>query len=169
LENSTDRITHGVDLSFSNRKKEFFDATIGARLSHNKTTYSESEMLNQTYLNQRYYAEATVYPNKKWEFGSKFRYSVYSNENFGGEQVVPLWEASISRYLLKNNRGKLTLFAFDILNQNLGVRRTSELNYLEQQRISTLQRYVMLTFAYSIQGFGGQAGGITIDVRGRED
>lgn len=166
LENSTDRITHGVDLSFSNRKKEFFDATIGARLSHNKTTYSEAEALNQTYLNQRYYAEATVYPNKKWEFGSKFRYSVYSNENFGGEQVVPLWEASISRYLLKNNRGKLTLSAFDILNKNLGVRRNSELNYVEQQRINTMQRYVMLTFAYSIQGFGGQAGGITIDIRG---
>ncbi len=169
LENSTDRITNGVDLSFSNRKKEFFDATIGARLSHNRTTYSAAEMLNQTYFNQRYYAEATVYPTKKWEFGSKFRYSVYSNENFGGEQVVPLWEASISRYLLKNNRGKLTLSAFDILNKNLGVRRNSELNYLEQQRINTLQRYVMLTFAYSIQGFGGQSGGITIDVRGNED
>ncbi|MBI5914743.1 MAG: TonB-dependent receptor [Bacteroidetes bacterium] len=169
LENSTDRITNGVDLSFSNRKKEKVDATIGARLSHNRTTYSESEALNQTYLNRRYYAEATVYPNKKWEFGSKFRYTVYSDENFGGEQVVPLWEASLSRYLLKNNRGKLTLSAFDILNKNLGVRRNSELNYLEQQRINTLQRYVMLTFAYSIQGFGGQAGGITIDVRGSED
>ncbi|MBK8563107.1 MAG: outer membrane beta-barrel protein [Saprospiraceae bacterium] len=168
VENSTDRTTHSLDLSFSNRKKEFFDATIGARLIHNRTTYSAAEALNQTYLNQRYYAEATVYPNKKWEFASKFRYSVYSNENFGGQQVVPLWEASISRYLLKNNRGKLTLSAFDILNQNLGVRRNSELNYLEQQRINTLQRYVMLTFAYSIQGFGKE-GGITIDVRGPED
>lgn len=168
LENSTTRTTNSLDLSFSNRKKEFFDANIGVRMSHNKTTYSEAEALNQTYLNMRYYAEATVYPNKKWEFGSKFRYSVYSNENFGGQQVVPLWEASISRYLLKNNRGKLTLSAFDMLNQNLGVRRTSELNYLEQQRINTLQRYVMLTFSYSIQGFGKQ-GGITIDVRGPED
>jgi hypothetical protein len=168
LENSTDRITNGFDLSFSNRKKEFFDASVGVRMSHNKTTYSEAEGLNQIYLNQRYYAETTVYPHKKWEFGSKFRYSVYSNENFGGQQVVPLWEASISRYLLKNNRGKLTLSVFDILNKNLGIRRNSELNYLEQQRINTLQRYVMLTFAYSIQGFGKE-GGITIDVRGRED
>ncbi|MCC6726205.1 MAG: TonB-dependent receptor [Saprospiraceae bacterium] len=168
LENSTTRTTHSLDLSFSNRKKAFFDATIGARLIHNRTTYSEAEALNQTYLNQRYYAEATVYPNKKWEFASKFRYSVYSNENFGGQQVVPLWEASISRYLLKNNRGKLTLSAFDILNKNLGIRRNSELNYLEQQRINTLQRFVMLTFAYSIQGFGKE-GGITIDVRGREE
>ncbi len=169
VENSTDRSSNSIDLSFSNRKKEHFDATIGLRMSHNRTTYSEAAALNQTYLNQRYYAEATIYPNKQWEFASKFRYTVFSNENFGGEQVVPLWEASISRYLLKNNRGKLTLSAFDILNKNLGVRRISELNYLEQQRINALQRYVMLTFAYSIQGFGGQAGGITIDVRGSED
>lgn len=168
LENNTDRISNGIDLSFSNRKRTVIDATIGARLSHNKTTYSEAEALNQTYFNRRYYAEATVYPNKKWEFGSRFRYNVYSDENFGGEQVVPLWEASISRYLLKNNRGKLTLSAFDILNKNLGIRRTSELNYLEEQRIRSLGRYVMLTFAYSIQGFGKESG-ITIDVRGRED
>jgi hypothetical protein len=168
LENNTDRLTNSLDLSFSNRKKEKFEATIGARLSHNRTTYSDAEALNQTYLNRRYYAEATVYPNTKWEFGSKFRYSVYSDVNFGSEQVVPLWEASISRYLLKNNRGKLTLSAFDILDKNLSVRRNSELNYLEEQRISSLRRYVMLTFAYSIQGFG-KVGGITIDVRGRED
>lgn len=168
-ENNTDRISNGFDFSFSNRKKTFFDATVGLRLSHNRTTYSEAKALNQTYLNQRYYAELSVFPSKKWELGSRFRYNVFSDVNFGGEQVVPLWEASLSRYLLKNNRGKLTLSAFDILNQNLGVRRTSELNYLEQQRINTLQRYVMLTFAYSIQGFGGQAGGITIDIRGGED
>ncbi|MBI1224715.1 MAG: outer membrane beta-barrel protein [Bacteroidetes bacterium] len=168
LENNTDRLTNSLDLSFSNRKKEKFDATIGVRLSHNKTTYSDAEALNQTYLNRRYYAEATVYPNSKWEFGSKFRYSVYSDVNFGSEQVVPLWETSISRYLLKNNRGKLTLSAFDILDKNLSVRRNSELNYLEEQRISSLRRYVMLTFAYSIQGFGKE-GGITIDVRGSEE
>ncbi len=167
-ENSTDRITNNIDLSFSNRKKEFFDATIGARLSHNKTTYSDAEALNQTYLNRRYYAEATVYPNKKWEFGSKFRYSVYSDVNFGSQQIVPLWEASISRYLLKNNRGKLTLSGFDLLNKNVGIRRSSELNYLEEQRTRSLGRYVMLTFAYSIQGFAKE-GGITIDVRGPED
>ncbi|MCU0345462.1 MAG: TonB-dependent receptor family protein [Saprospiraceae bacterium] len=167
LENSTDRLTSGIDLSFSNRKKEHFDATIGARLSHNRTTYSESEALNQTYLNRRFYAEASVYPNQNWEFGSKFRYTVYSDENFGGEQVVPLWEASISRYLLKNKRGKLTLSAFDLLNKNLGIRRNSELNYIEEQRIRSLGRYVMLTFAYSIRGFGKQ-GGITIDLNTRE-
>lgn len=167
LENSTDRITSGIDLSFSNRKKEKFDATIGARLSHNKTTYSESEALNQTYLNRRLYAEASVYPNQNWEFGSKFRFTVYSDENFGGEQVVPLWEASISRYLLKNKRGKLTLSGFDLLNKNLGIRRNSELNYIEEQRIRSLGRYVMLTFAYSIRGFGKQ-GGITIDFNTRD-
>jgi hypothetical protein len=167
--NNTTRTTNGFDFSISNRKKEHFDATIGVRMSHSRTTYSKAAALNQTYLNQRYYVELAVYPTKKWELGTKFRYSVYSQENFGGEQTIPLWEASLSRYLLKNNRGKLTLSAFDILNKNIGVRRNSELNYLEQQRINTLQRYVMLTFAYSIQGFGSQTGGITIDIKGSED
>lgn len=163
--NNTGRLTNTVNLSFDNRKKDIVDARIGVRISHNKTTYSVSEALNQTYLDRRYYAELRVTPTKKWTFGSEFDYTIYPAESFGQETKIPIWKASISRYFLRGNRGQLRLSAFDILGKNLGISRTSRLNYVQEQRIRSLGRYVMLSFSYSISGFGNASeGGFHIEI-----
>jgi hypothetical protein len=170
LENTAERLTNTFDLSFDNRKKDMVDITVGARLSHNRTTYSESSALNQTWLSKRFYAEVTAYPAKKWEIGSKFRYTIYPDESFGNGQKLPIWEANISRYIFQNNRGQVRLAAYDLLNKNIGFRRNSQLNYIEQQFTPSLGRYVLLTFAYSISGFGTTNNGIEIRVqRSQED
>ncbi|MEK7257009.1 MAG: hypothetical protein AAB316_19805, partial [Bacteroidota bacterium] len=104
------------------------------------------------------------FPSKKWEFGTSLDYKIYSAESFGGEQRIPIWRTSLTRYLLKNNRGQLKLAAYDLLNKNLGVNRTSQLNYVEEERIRSIGRYVMVTFAYSISGFDKAAGGIEIQM-----
>ena len=50
----------------------------------------------------------------------------------------------------------LELIVYDILNQNVGINRTNNLNYIEDQRVTTLSRYVMLSFSYKIRRFGGK-------------
>jgi Outer membrane protein beta-barrel family/Carboxypeptidase regulatory-like domain len=163
--NNTSRLTNTVDLSLDNRKKDIVDARIGVRISHNKTTYSVSDALNQTYLDRRYYAGLRVTPTKKWTFGSEFDYTIYPAESFGLETKIPIWQASISRYFLKGNRGQLRLSAFDILGKNLGISRTNQLNYVQEERIRSLSRYVMLSFSYSISGFGKAGeGGFHIEI-----
>ncbi len=161
-QNNTDRIRNTFGISFDNRKKDKIDASIGVRLSYNKTSYSESPQLNQTYLDKRYFAEITVNPTKKWSFNSIFEYTQYSAESFGASQNIPLWQAGLTRYILKNNRGQIKLTAFDLLDKNLGISRTSQLNYIQEERIVSLGRYVMLGFAYSITGFKGESGGFEI-------
>lgn len=168
VENTSDRQRHTFGLSFDNRKKDLVDFTVGAKISHNQSTYSISDGLNQTYLDQRYYADLIITPSGKWEFSSNFDYTIYSDESFGAQQKVPIWKADISYYILKGNRGKLTLSAFDILNQNIGINRSSQLNYVEEERIRSLGRYVMLTFAYSISGFGNENNG-GIEIRMEND
>lgn len=162
MENTATRQRHSIDLSLDNRKKDFVDVAIGVRFSHNKTTYSENSSLNQTYLDRLFYADLTLTPTEKWSIGSSFDYTIYSEENFGGKRSVPIWRASVSRYFLKNNRGQLKLAAFDLLNKNIGINRNSQLNYVEEERIRSLGRYVMLSFSYSISGFGKKSGGIEI-------
>ncbi len=168
VENTSDRQRHSFGLSFDNRKKDLVDFTIGAKISHNRSSYSVSEALNQTYLDQRYYADIIITPSDKWEFSSNFDYTIYSNESFGAQQKVPIWKAGLSYYFLKGSRGKLILSAFDILNQNIGINRSSQLNYVEEERIRSLGRYVMLTFAYSISGFGPEGNG-GIEIRMEND
>ncbi len=164
VENNTDRWQHSVGISLDNRKKEKVDINAGASLLLNSTRYSVSRALNQHFLNQRYYTDITVFPSKKWAVGSGLDYAIYSKEAFGEQRSVPLLRASITRYLLKNNRGQLKLAAYDLLNRNIGINRSSQFNYIEEERIVSLGRYIMLSFGYSLSGFGKEKNGFEMRI-----
>ncbi len=164
IENGVERQRHSVNLSFDNRKKEVVDFTIGGRVSYNKSAYSENGSLDQNYVDRRFYADLIILPSDKWEFSTSLDYTFYSEATFGEKRAIPIWKASLTRYVLKNRRGRISLAAFDILNKNIGINRTNQLNYFQEERIRSLGRHVMLTFAYSISGFKKDSGGIEISI-----
>lgn len=168
--NNTDRWVNSLDISLENRKKDKVDLSASARITHNSTRYSVSESLNQAFVNQRYRAEAVVYPNKHWAIGTAIDYLVYSAETFGEARQIPLWRASITRYVLKNRKGQIKLSGYDLLDRNLSISRSSQFNYIEEERTLNLSRYFMLSFAYSISGFGQKNnGGMEVRMIQRED
>jgi len=168
VENKTDRVITSVDVSIENRKKEVVDIAVGAKLSHNTTKYSVSKNLNQTFLNQTYYADFALQFGKTWSLGSSMDYALYSGESFGSSREIPIWKASLSKFILKNKRGQFKFSVFDLLDKNVGINRNSELNYIEEERIRSLGRYFMFGFSYSLSGFGGNnSPGIDIQVRQR--
>ena len=166
VRNNTDRWVNYLEASLDNRRKKVVDFTVGARFTQNSTAYSVSKNLNQTFINQRYFGDVTVFPNHHWALSTGMDYQVYSAESFGGAQEIPIWKASITRYVLKNRKGQIKLSAFDLLNRNVGISRNSQFNYLEEVRSRNLSRYFMLTFAYSMSGFGAKDNGIEI-IRGK--
>lgn len=159
LENNVNRLMGSLGLTLENRNKEHFDLVAGARLSPTLTRYDVSVELNQDFLNQNYFADLSVNLGKKWLFTSSMDYTLYGGDVFNEDASVALWEASLTRYLFKNRRGQLRLTAFDILNQNQGINRTSTFNYVEETRVRTLSRYLMMTFTYNLSQFGEQQGG----------
>ncbi len=164
LENATDRWLNTLEITFDNRRKERLDWIIGTEVSHNSTAYSVSKALNQSFVNQRYFGEITLFPNKKWAIGTGIDCTVYSKENFGEQRTIPLWRASVTRYVLKNNKGQIKLAAFDLLNQNIGISRSSQFNYIEEERVRNLARYFMVSFSYSLAGFKREKDGIELNL-----
>ncbi|HUS02301.1 MAG TPA: hypothetical protein VMY77_11270, partial [Chitinophagaceae bacterium] len=67
---------------------------------------------------------------------------------------VPLWHASISKQMLHFNRGELKFSARDILNENIGINRSANQNYIEDSRINTLPRFFLLSFTYNLTKTG---------------
>jgi hypothetical protein len=162
LENTTNRLLNSLEVSFDNRRKVWTDWTVGTEVSQNSTQYSVSTALNQSFVNQRYFGEITVFPDKKWAIGTGIDCTVYSKEVFGEARAIPLWRASVTRYVLKNNKGQIKLAAYDLLNQNIGISRSSQFNYLEEERVRNLARYFMLSFSYSLAGFKREKDAIEI-------
>ncbi|MEM8891113.1 MAG: outer membrane beta-barrel protein, partial [Bacteroidota bacterium] len=161
VENLVNRLNSSVGLRIDNRNKDIIDISVGATFSHNLTDYSVSSELNRTFLNQSYNATLILNLGKSWNVETDIDYNIYTDDEFG-QQSIPLWRASISRFVLKNNRGQLKLSAFDMLQRNLGFSRNSNFNYIEEISTATLSRYFLLSFTYSLSRVGlkseGQGG-----------
>lgn len=152
-ENIVSRNNNGFNFKLENRNKKVIDLSVGSRFNWTSTKYSLDESLNQKFLTRTLFASMNIEVLKKWNIGTDFKEISYLGQAFANNQSFPLLTASISRSFLKFDRGQLTLYAYDILGQNRGINRNSEFNYIEDERVNVVGRYVMLSFTYALSVF----------------
>lgn len=148
----TTNTNNTLSVSFENLKKKIVDWNVGTNYTTGKTKGSE-EVSNQDFTNQTYYLDVTISFLKKWSVSSSFDYRIFESASFSDDQEVQLWEASIQRDFMKNDRGELKISVFDILNQNQGINRTTNFNFIEEERIASIGTYYMLSFTYRLSAF----------------
>jgi hypothetical protein len=146
-------------LSFDNRKKEIIDAEIGGNI---ELTDTKNNTLNgsNSFMNLAYFGSLSYNPSEHWSISIKGNVSNYTSQNFGGSIQVPMVQGSASYYFGASNRYALTMYAFDILDRNTGVSRTSELNFLSQSTTNIIGQYFMLSFKYRINKSGDAPDGM---------
>ncbi|NQU88163.1 MAG: TonB-dependent receptor, partial [Mariniphaga sp.] len=159
--------SHRYSLSIDNRKKEKWDVISGVGVTLTNSKYSLQESLNDKYFDLSWFAELRYSPNDDWDFETTADITNYNAESFDKSISVPLLGAQVSHHFLNNNRGTLTLRGFDLLNKNTIVQRFGELNYLREVRSNSIGRYVMLSFTYRLNKFGGSKSGIDIKMKHR--
>lgn len=152
--NTINTATAGPSLRLDMNPSAKFDVSLNAGVNYNRSSYSLQSSLNTTYFSQNYGSEINWQLPKSFYFSTDFSYTVNNRLADGFNLRVPLWNASISKQFLRFNRGELKLSAFDILNENVNVSRSSNQNYIEDSRITTLRRYFMLSFTYSLSKMG---------------
>jgi len=159
---------HNSRLSFSieNRKKEKLDVITGIGMNLSNAYYSLQTDLNRQYLDMYCFGEIHYSPIDKIDFGITADITKYTDQSFSKSVQIPLLNAEINWRFLKHNRAQLNLNAFDILNQNIGIRRISELNYLKEIKSNTIGRYIMLSLKIRINKFETNDG-LDIEINGR--
>ncbi len=155
--NKSNRYTTGFNVGLENRNKSTIDINIDGNWSYNLTTYDVSTDRNQNFFNQRYSANVLLKPTDNWSLNTSFNLRIFNQESFSDAQTVPIWNTSISRFLTKEKKLELKISAFDLLNQNLGINRTSNLNYVENEEILSLGRYITFGLTYAIRGTSGKS------------
>jgi len=137
------------------------DVTLTGSINYYKTQYSLKPDLNTEYINQQYGTEINWELPHSFFFNTEFTYTINNQLGNGFNARVPLWNAYISRQFLKFNKGEIKLSAYDMLNQNVGVSRSTSQNYIEDKRVVNLRRFFMLNFTYSLNKNGlGRGGGM---------
>jgi hypothetical protein len=162
VDNTNTNFIHALTLSFNNRKNDKVDVSVGGSFRITDSRYSQQNSLDLTYYNTVAFTDVAYTPNDNWHFALTADLSRYDEESFGNSITVPLLKAEITRYFLKNKRGVLTFQLFDILDENKGVERLSELNYIMEKQSNTIGRYAMIVFKYRLNKFDNNSG---IDIK----
>jgi hypothetical protein len=156
-------ISPNMVYNFSLENKVDINAT--ARLNISKVRYSLQSQLNSNYLQQVYGLDMTNYLPWGLVINNNFNYTINSGRADGFNTTVGYWNASIAKSFLKNKRAEIKLSAFDLLNQNQGISRNSNQNFVEDTRYNVLQQYFQLGFTFSLNKSGNASSGPRIVTR----
>jgi len=157
IDNKTSSKNTKIRVSLENNKKDFLDLAVGANFSKNINSFSGSSA-DRDYLQQSYYVKSDWNVTKSFNFTTQFKYDIYTDDSFGTDQAVPIWNASVSYAFLKSKAMNIKLTALDMLNKNVGFSRSNSDNITREITRDVLGTYYMLSLTYTLNGNKGPKG-----------
>ncbi len=146
-ENINQLLRNRVRFSIDYYHNDQVEITAGSRVTWNRARYSLNEDLNRNYINSVFDMEVYWHPDDNWSITSTLLYRVFDRDLFDTSQDVGLLNVSVSR-LFFEGRWNFQLQLNDVLNQNQGVSISTAPTYIQESRIVSLGRHLMLKFTY---------------------
>jgi Outer membrane protein beta-barrel family/Carboxypeptidase regulatory-like domain len=150
LRNNIHLVSYTPRSSVNYNYKDKLDIAAEARVSYNTVRYSLQPSLNNNYLQQEYSMEANAALSFGIGINSDITYTANTGRSAGFNSYFTKWNAAITKQMLKNKKGELKFSVSDILNQNTGISRNANQNYIEDVTYKTLKRYYIIGFTYSL-------------------
>jgi hypothetical protein len=132
------------------RPSDAFELNVSGSLNQQLTAYAFSS-LEQAFLNQVYTAELFWGFLEHYRIQTSMHYQIYEGRQQVYDQRIPMMDAGLSRRFLKGETGELRLTAYNLLDRDLGISQSMNLNYSEYQETNSLGRYFLLSFTYSLR------------------
>jgi hypothetical protein len=145
------------NIRYDKEKKYNFSFRVGA--TYNFSTSSIRTDIPTNYWMQNYDFNYGIFLGKKWELNGELSANLrQKTEAFPDNNNVLLWNMWLDRKVGKKDAFKLRLYAFDILNKNLGFQRTINSNLINERTYNTYNRYLMLSVIWNFSKNGKPMG-----------
>jgi hypothetical protein len=158
ISNFTRNTNLGGTISWTTNIKEGFDMNFSSNSNLTMARYTLQPQQNGDFFSQTISTEATIYSKSGWVFSTDFDYIYNAGRSEGFNTSIPLWNASLSKQMLKNKAGELKFYVFDLLNQNISISRNVTSNFIQDLQTRVLKRYFMISFTYNLRKFGAAQG-----------
>jgi hypothetical protein len=145
VELNANKSEYGVKLGIVSNISNDIDFNISNYSSYNKGSNTENDNSTE-YLKHNLKADLSIQFLKKYHFSTEYEMLAYDYLGEFENQNRHLLNVSLGRNFLKNDRAKLSLSVYDVLDQNKGVAFNQSETYHENIQSNALQQYVMLTF-----------------------
>jgi len=136
--------------SFSCNKPKF-DWGMSANFVYNNVKYDFQANNNSGYFKQAWSANFTYRFSNDLFILTDFDYLANSGRTEGFNQNFFLWNIAIAKHFLKTKAAEIKLTAYDVLNRNKGINRTTGINYIEDTRSNVVPQFFLLGFTYQLK------------------
>lgn len=157
VKNFSNSYSYNAGITIASNISEYIDFNISYSGNFNRVVNTIQPQLNNKYYYHSLGAKINLLTKSGWFVLNDISNQLYSGLADAYNQSFWLWNASIGKKFLKNNRGELKITAFDLLKQNQSIARNVTDSYIEDVQTDVLQQYFMLTFTYTLRNFGHQA------------
>ncbi len=148
--------TLGNSIIWTTNLKEKWDVNFTSNTTFNFARYSLQPSQDADYFSQYVSTEITYYTKSGWQFATDFDYTYNGGRSSGYNTSIPLWNASITKSVLKDKNAEIKLYVFDMLHQNQAITRDVTSSYIKDATTNVLRNYFMLSFSYNLRKFKGQ-------------
>lgn len=141
---------YAVALFASKNWDKLFTASVTNNIFYNSSTSSVYQDQPTSFWANEIRIFAECYLPFKLTVNSNFSaYFRQKTDIFNSNSNVVLWDMWVGRKLLKNEALLLKVSAKDILNQNKGIARNLNANYISENSYTVIRRYLMLTAVWN--------------------
>ncbi|MBL0134476.1 MAG: outer membrane beta-barrel protein [Chitinophagaceae bacterium] len=145
-----------ASISFSFNWNDIFEFSQDYMFNKSHTDYQSTKFRDLNVITHYANAEVVVRIRKNWVWESTINYRHNPQVSPGIATDIFRWNSGVNFLFLKEQKGQLKLFLFDILKQNSNSYRIVNENYVQDVNAIALTRYIMLTFTYNLRDFKGR-------------
>lgn len=140
-------VTLNPTIGIENEQK--FNFSIGPMIGYNSSKTSLSKVNNNYYTYGGRF-DGGVHLPWKMEISTHINADLRQKINaFATNTNLVIWNATISKKVLKKDAGKISFIANDILDENKGFTRTINSTFVSDDRFQRISRYFLLRFEWS--------------------
>ena len=150
----SDSYNYNVGAVFASNISEFVDFNLSYSANFNVVKSSIQPELNSNYFNHSAGFQMNLLSKNGWVFQNDISNQYYKGLADGFNQSFWLWNMSVGKKFLKEQKGEVKLSVFDLLKQNRSITRSVTESYVEDVQNEVLRQYFMLTFSYKLKNFG---------------
>lgn len=156
LTNFTSTTYFRLGASLSSNISESLDFYISTRSGYNIVQRSLRKT-TENYFNQSTRFRLTWVMWKGIVYRTDLTHQLNTGLSAGFNTNYMIWNMSLGKKVFANQRGEISLSVFDLLKQNISIRRNVTDILVEDVQSNVLQRYFMFTFTYNLRHFSGGA------------
>jgi hypothetical protein len=150
INNITNNASYGVRMGLSKYKENKFNIYINMNVAYNTSHSSIRRDVKTNYFTQNHSFRFNYTLPRKFEFNTDINAQLRQKvSTFDKNNNVVLWNAYIGRKLFKNDKGLISFWVNDLLDQNKGFSRYIGSNVITENSYTTLRRYFQLNFTWN--------------------